>query len=58
MNGATPTLGEQLDQISKDLSAAYAAMRAAGASWDSPESEAVEAVYVRLRAWNSLAAAR
>lgn len=54
----TPTLRDQLDEIMQDMDAAYAAVRAAKAGFDSPEYEAVEAVYVRLRAWNARVAAR
>lgn len=52
------TLGEQLDEIMRDMDAAYAAKRAAKAGFDSPESDAIEAVYVRLRALNAQIAAR
>lgn len=49
-----PNAGQQLDEIMKDMDAAYAAIREAGyPPLDSPEHEALEAVYVRLRAWNA-----
>lgn len=45
---------DQLDEIMADMNAAYAAIRDAGyPPYDSPEHEALEAVYVRLRAWNA-----
>lgn len=54
----TQSLGEQLDEIMRDMDAAYAAKRAAKAGFDSPEADAIEAVYVRLRAFNEQVAGR
>lgn len=51
---SSPTsAGEQLDAIIRDLDATSAAWVAAGYGYDSPEWEAREAVFARLRAWNS-----
>jgi hypothetical protein len=52
------TLGEELDEISHDLDAAGAAWVAAGYGYDTPECEAREAVFARLKAWNAKVAGR
>ena len=49
-----PSLRDRLEEIMRDMDAAYAAIKAAGyPAYDGPEHEALEAVYVRLRAWNA-----
>lgn len=45
--------GAELDAISTDLDATTAAWAAAGHPFDGPEYEAREAVFRRLRAWNT-----
>lgn len=50
---ATENAGEQLDAIMRDLNATGAAWKAAGYGYDTPEWEAREAVFTRLRAWNA-----
>jgi hypothetical protein len=51
-------LGQQLDAIMRDLDATTAAWAAAGYGYDTPEYEAREEVFRRLREWNKAAAAR
>lgn len=55
-----PNLGQQLDDISKDMDAAYKARNQH--PFDSEgyhvADAAIEACYVRLRAWNAEAARR
>lgn len=46
------TAGEQLDAIMRDLDATGAAWEAAGYGYGTPEDEAREAVFERLRKWN------
>lgn len=48
----TPTAGEELDAIMRDLDATTKAWAAAGHKFDGPEHEAREAVFARLKAWN------
>lgn len=48
----TPTAGEQLDAIMRDLDAAGAAWEAAGYGYGTPEDIARGAVFARLEAWN------
>jgi hypothetical protein len=55
---ATPTAGEQLDAIMRDLDTTTAAWAAAGHGYDTAEAEAREAVFQRLKAWNAEWAAR
>lgn len=45
--------GEQLDAIMRDLDATSAAWVAAGYGYDTPEWEAREAVFARLKEWNA-----
>ncbi len=49
--------GEELDEIMRDLDRTGAAWVAAGYGYDTPEHEAREAVFRRLRAWNERHAA-
>lgn len=51
------TAGEQLDAIMRDLDRASDAWVAAGYGYDTPEYEAREAVFARLKEWNSQYAA-
>jgi hypothetical protein len=51
-------LGEELDAIMRDLDEAGKAWVAAGYGYDTPEYEAREAVFARLKAWNKKAASR
>lgn len=45
---------EELEAITRDMDAAYAAIRKAGyPSLDSHEHQALDAVYARLREWNA-----
>jgi hypothetical protein len=44
--------GEQLDAIMSDLDATGAAWEAAGYARPSPEDDAREAVFTRLKEWN------
>jgi hypothetical protein len=44
---------DELDAIMADLDATGAAWEAAGYGYDTPEWEAREAVFARLRAWNA-----
>lgn len=53
VGGAPPTAGEQLDGIMRDLDATTKAWAAAGYGFDTPEAEAREAVFTRLRLWNA-----
>lgn len=55
MPTATPVAGTaaELDAIMADLDATGAAWEAAGYPFDGPESEAREAVFARLKAWNA-----
>jgi hypothetical protein len=46
-----PTLGEQLDQIMRELDATGAAWAAAGYRYAGPEFDAHEHVFARLREW-------
>lgn len=46
------SLGEQLDQIMRDLDRTGSAWAAAGYGYDTAEYEARETVFERLRAWN------
>lgn len=48
MNGTA----EEFDAITRDLDATTAAWVAAGYGYDTPEDQAREAVFVRLREWN------
>lgn len=48
------TAGEELDAIMRDLDAAGEAWVAAGYGYDTPEHEAREAVFARLKAWNEV----
>jgi hypothetical protein len=43
----------ELDAIGRDLDATGAAWEAAGYGYDTPEYEAREAVFARLKAWNA-----
>lgn len=52
MTTTLPTAGERLDAIMRDLDATTAAWVAAGYGYDTPEHEAREAVFARLKAWN------
>jgi hypothetical protein len=52
------SLGERLDAIMRDLDATGEAWRASGYGYDTPEYEAREAVFARLREWNADAARR
>lgn len=45
--------GEELDGIMRDLDATGKAWVAAGYGFDTPEYEAREEVFTRLRAWNA-----
>lgn len=45
--------GEELDEIMRDLDATGEAWVAAGYGYDTPEFEAREAVFARLKAWNA-----
>lgn len=51
----TTTTGSaaELDAITRDLDTTTAAWAAVGHPFDGPEHEAREAVFARLRAWNS-----
>lgn len=49
---APKTAGEELDAIMRDLDATGAAWVASGYGYGSPEDQAREAVFVRLRQWN------
>ena len=49
---ATLTAGQQLDAIMRDLDRTTAAWVAAGYGYDTPEAEAREAVFARLKEWN------
>lgn len=51
------TAGEELDAIMDDLDRTTAAWAAAGHRYDTPEHEAREAVFLRLRDWNARQAA-
>ena len=44
--------GEQLDAIMRDLDDTSAAWVAAGYGYDTPEYEAREGVFARLKEWN------
>lgn len=46
-----PTLGEQLDQIMRELDATGAAWATAGYRYAGPEFDAREQVFARLREW-------
>jgi hypothetical protein len=48
-----PNAGQQLDAIMRDLDATGAAWAAAGYGYGTPEDEAREAVFTRLKAWNA-----
>lgn len=50
--------GQQLDAIMRDLDETTAAWVAAGYGYDTPEHEAREAVFARLKAWNAARAER
>lgn len=52
------TLGEELDAISRDLDATGLAWVEVGYPDSGPEFEAREAVFARLRDWNTRAAGR
>lgn len=54
----TMTAGEQLDGIMRDLDDTGDAWVAAGYGYDTPEWEAREAVFARLREWNDRYAPR
>lgn len=45
-------LGKQLDEIMRDLGRTGSAWATAGYGYDTPEYEAREAVFRRLREWN------
>jgi hypothetical protein len=45
--------GQQLDAIMRDLDTTTKAWAAAGYGYDTPEDEAREAVFARLKAWNA-----
>jgi hypothetical protein len=47
-----PNAGQQLDAIMRDLDATTAAWATAGYGYGTPEDEAREAVFARLKAWN------
>ena len=47
-----PNAGQQLDAIMRDMDEATAAWAAAGYGYGTPEDEAREAVFARLREWN------
>lgn len=47
-----PTAGQQLDAIMRDLDATTKAWTISGYGYDTPEAEAREAVFARLKAWN------
>lgn len=46
------TAGEELDAIMRDLDATTGAWAAAGYGYGTPEDEAREAVFLRLKAWS------
>jgi hypothetical protein len=48
----TESAGEQLDSIMRDLDAAGAAWERAGYGYGTPEDDAREAIFARLREWN------
>lgn len=48
----TACAGEELAVIMRDMDATYATWQAAGYGYDTPEDQAKEAVYERLRAWS------
>jgi hypothetical protein len=48
-----PNAGEELDAIMRDMDETTAAWAAAGRRFDGPEFEAREAVFARLKAWNT-----
>jgi hypothetical protein len=52
MTDQAQTAGEQLDAIMRDLDATGAAWEAVGYARPSPEDDAREAVFARLREWN------
>lgn len=52
MTTTAPSAGEQLDAIMRDLDATTKAWAAAGYGYDTPEDEAREAVFARLKVWN------
>jgi hypothetical protein len=52
MTGEVTGSAAELDAIMRDLDATGVAWEAAGYPYDGPESEAREAVFDRLRAWN------
>lgn len=45
--------GEELDAIMRDLDRTTAAWAAAGHGYGTPEDDAREAVFARLKAWNT-----
>ena len=47
-----PNAGQELDEIMRDMDAATAAWADAGYGYGTPEDEAREAVFARLREWN------
>ena len=47
-----PNAGQQLDAIMDDLDTTTKAWAASGHGYDTPEAEAREAVFARLKAWN------
>jgi len=51
------TAGQELDAIMADLDRTTAAWAAAGHGYGTPEAEAREAVFARLKAWNTARAA-
>lgn len=55
MNAADVVTGSaaELDAIMRDLDATGAAWEAAGYGYGTPEDQAREAVFARLRAWNA-----
>jgi hypothetical protein len=50
---SSPSAAEQIDAIMRDLDATTDAWVAAGYGYDTPEAEAREAVFARLKAWNA-----
>lgn len=47
-----PNAGQQLDEIMRDLDETTKAWAASGHGYDTPEAEAREAVFARLKKWN------
>lgn len=51
--GGVVSAGEELDAIMRDLDRTTAAWAAAGYGYGTPEDEAREAVFARLKEWNT-----